>query len=312
MATAGGFIMMTTDMGIDALRKIPRRYVNENLKATPTKYTIYMNEETTDEFMLEWEEMGGFGDIPMRDEGDYLNFARPDVGNIVRIQPEVRQLAFAITERDRRFNKTNKVKRASEKLAQASRRTMERLAAAPLNEGFASTRLGADGQPLFSDSHVLLDGSTFDNKATVDLTTATLEDALVVFSLMRDNDGTQIDLDPKYLVVHPAEYPNALRILNAQHYYTGGVPSAADTGVPNKYIQSFNLILVKNPYLTDTDAWFLLADKSNHGLVMVINEKFHDKSFVDEYTDDYIYSVQFAAIAAHTTWFGAYGSTGAG
>lgn len=315
MAGAGSVITLTSDMGIDGLRAIPRKFVNDTRKQHPERFSMYMRKISSNEFMEQYEELGGFGDIPRRDEGDFMNFAKMDVGNITRIQPDTYQLAFAITEKARRFNKMNIVQRASQKLAIAARRTYEKIAAAPFNEGFSATvRLGTDGQPLFSTAHVRLNGATASNKASADLTTATLEAALVAFSLQTDQDGTYIDLTPKYLVVHPNEAPNAMRILRSQNYpqMTAGVPNAADTGVPNDFIRNYNLILVINPYLTDTDAWFLLADKDEHEVIVVENEKFNDDSFIDPYTKDFVYSVQFSAIAAHATDIGAYGSEGAG
>lgn len=313
MAAAGTAITLTTDMGIQALQAIPRKFINEARKEHPAKYPQYMRKLNIDEFMIQYDQLGGFGDIPRRDEGGNMNFAKMDVGNITRIQPESYQLAFAITKKARRFNKIQIVERASKKLAIAARRTTEKIAAAPFNEGFsASVRLGTDGQPLFSTAHERLNGATTSNRAAADLSSATLEAALVAFSLMRDEDGTFIDVTPKFLMVHPNEAPNAMRILRAMNYWTptGGVPSGADTGVPNDFIRNYNLVLVINPHLTDPDAWFLLADKDEHEVILVENEAFNDDSFIDPYTKDFIYSVEFAQIAAHATDLGAYGSSG--
>lgn len=314
MATTSTVKMMTTDMGIDAMRAIPRKFINDTRKEHAPIWSTYMRKVDTNEYYIEYFEFGGFGDIPLKDEGDYINVATPDTGDIARIQPEVRQLAFAITKEDRKYNRINKVERASKMLARAARRTVEKIAAYPLNVATSSVRVTTDGNPLVYNAHVLLNGSTYSNAGGgVDLSISTLETALVAFSTMIDNDGTYIDLRPKYLVVSPYDAPNARRILRAQNYWTpsAGLPSAADTGVPNATVQDANLILVVNPYLTDPDAWFLLADKGDHELVLVENEAFNDRSFVDPYTSDYVYSVEFANIAAAPNPVGIYGATGA-
>lgn len=325
MAAGSGGKMLTTDMGIDALRTMKRQWVNQDRREHPPIWKQYMRKIDSDEFMEEFTEMGGFGDIPLKDEGDDLNFAKPDTGNITRIQPDVRQLAFAATKQDRRFNKIGKIERASKALARAARRTMEKLAAVPFNLGWSSTRLGSDGVALFSTAHVRADGSTAANTPTtqVDLTSETLEAALAQFALMTDNDGTYIDVKPAVLLVHTSNEANALRITGAQNYWLGGlsgstppqqntwIPNAANTGVPNSYIRRYNLEVVASPYLTDTDAWFLLAPKSEHGVLIVENQAFEDRSFVDMYNQDYCYSVEFAWATGHVTDVGVWGSQGA-
>jgi hypothetical protein len=320
MAAASTVKMLTTDMGIDELRAFNRKIVNDTRKEQTPVWSNYMRKETTNEYFQEYFEFGGFGLVPKKDEGDYLNFATPDIGDLARITPEGRQLAFAITREDKKFNRIDKVGRATKMLARAARKTVEMVAAFPLNVGFAvsAVRFTMDGEALFSAGHILLDGTTFSNLGTAsDLNIAALEARIVQFTVARDNDGTFINLKPKYLVVAPAGAPNARRVLRATNYWTttgattSVVDTTADRGIPNATVQDAGLILVVNPYLTDANAWFLIADKSEHELVLIENEAFNDRSFIDPYTEDYVYSVRFANIAAAPHWMGLDGSAGA-
>ena len=314
---------MTVDMGLEALRAIPRQFVNDNRKAIKSVWTIYMKKVSTNDFLVEYMEMGGFADFPVRDEGAGMNFAKMDVGGKTRLQPDQRQLGFVITDRDKRFNRINKVERASKMLTQAALRTTERIAATPWNLAFTSTQKGWDGVCLCNTAHVRANGQTVANtpSAQVDLSVASLEAGLISFRIMPGSDGTIIDIRPRYLLVYPSEGPNARRILKNQQYYTGatgtaaGIPSntpnAAATGVTNEYIQSFDLIVVENPYFTDTDAWFLVAATDEQEVLLVENEKMRERAFQHPFTEDFIYSLQFSQTAGHATDQGVYGSSGA-
>lgn len=313
MASVGTVKMLTTDMGIDALKVAARMYVNDERTEIKPIWPNFMRKKTFNEYIIEYGENGGFGDIPLKDEGDYINFGLMDMGDLATIQPEVRQLAFAITKQDRKYNKIGKVERASKMLARAARRTMERIAAYPLNVATSTVRRTIDQLALVSSSHVMINGTVVSNNGgAVDLAPATLEAALIAWSKLQDNDGTFISLMPEFLVVPPDLAPIARRILRSQNYpvMTSGVPSGADTGVPNATILDAGLTLVVDPYLTDTNAWFLLAPKSQHELQMYENEAFNDRSFVDPYTEDYVYSVEFSNIAAAADWKGIYGAQG--
>ena len=308
----GAIKALTTDMGSDGLKPQIRRWISTNAKEHPPLYRRYMNVENTDEAYVEDYETGGFGEFPIKDEGDFLNFAKPATGNKTRYQPIMRQLAFAITFEDKKFNKVNKVNKMLRGLARSGRATIEKVAAQPFNLGFSTAFKGADGQPLFSTSHTNPNGDTIANRpgTDVDLTVATLEAAIGTFLTMIGSDGFPIPIQPKYLVVHPSNFMNANRIVGAPNYFTGGTPSAADTGVPNT-IRRWDLEVVSNPYLTDSNAWFLLAAVGEHEIWVIFNQRPSDRMFDDEWTMDSIYSHFFALESGFSHYIGAYGTTGA-
>lgn len=310
--------MMTVDMGIDELKPGLSKMFGDNRTEFKPVYPTYMQKVTTSEFFEEYAQSGGFQDIPLLDEGDYMNFAKPNLGDKVRLQPERRQLAFAITKVDKQFNRVNKVERAMKRLARAQRRTDERVAAVPFNFAFDSTnRPMTDGQPLCSTAHVRLDDSVVSNRPATDtdLNPASLEDAIVNFMQLTDHDGTPINLSPKYLLVHPQNAMNARRILGSSAYYgTAGVsgsgtPTSALLGVKN-ILQDFDLVIVVNVFLTDPDAWFLLADKNDTEIIYVTNEAPTDRMFEDPFTEDSVYSISFSSIAGAVSDIGVYGSPG--
>lgn len=300
---------MRTDMGADELKPQIRKWINDGRKEHPALYKQYMNVSTTDEAYVEDYEIGGFGAIPKKDEGDYINFAVPPVGNKTRYQPDMYQLAFAITYQDRLQNRIGKVQKYSRSLERAGRATVEQIAAMPFNLGFSSLFHGSDNKPLFSATHVAVDGSTVDNTGTAaDLTTATLETAIGTFLTMVGPDGFPIAIQPKYLIVHPSNQLAAERIVGSTNYWTGA--ATAPEGVPN-VIRKYGLVVISNPYLTDQDAWFLLGDKDEHEVQVVWGEMPKDRTFVDEYTMDHVFSHWFQVVSGFSTYVGAYGNPGA-
>lgn len=307
---------MTTDWGYEELTPVISKFISDGNKAQPSVYKQFITDTTTDNFFVKRSRTGGFGDFPMLDEGDVMNYSLPDTGDSVVIQPERRQLAFAITFIDKKFNNMNKVQRYSESLRGAAMRTIEKVAVLPLNLGFDSGYPYVDGQPLFSLSHVRLNGTITANtpSSQVDLTMAALEAAYTSFIGTVGEDGTVINNIPRYLVVSTANAVNAARLLNSVNYYTGSgsgtnPPNAADTGVYN-FIKGLNLIPVVDPYLTDPDAWFLLADKSMNSYEMVWNEQLTPRGFDDNQTQDSVYSLAFSCMAALSTDLYVYGSSG--
>lgn len=320
MATSSGntLKMMTVDMGADELKPALTTEFGTARKEYAPIWPNFMNKMDINEFMTEFTQVGGFGDIPLLDEGDYINFQKPDLGNKARMQPERRQLAFAITYQDKRYSKVDKVKRAMTKMARAERRTTERVAHVPLNMGFSSTyRPMIDGYPLFNrltdGGHVRLNGAITANRppTDVDLDQATLEDAVTAFMGLTDEDGTPISIPPKYLVVHFSNLINAKRILGSTVAYntTGGRPSASYQGTKN-VLADFNLTIISSPFLTDPDAWFLLGDKDEVDIYMITNEAVTDRTFTDPWNEDVIYSISFSNIAGAVSDIATYGTSG--
>jgi len=321
MPTPGAFKSNTMDMGTDALKPIIRKFIGQDRKDYAPIYPIYTEEMKTEDFFEKFGELGGFPDAPLKDEGDYLNLAKAPAGDQVDVQPEVRQLAFAITREDKKFNRIDKVQRLTKKLSRAMIRTKERVATVPLNLGFSSTlNLGVDSQPLFSATHVNVGGVTFSNLLAVDLSMASLETAITMFMTMVDNDGTPIVVTPKYLVVHPNNYLNAKRIVGSANYFTNGASGSepasqqpgtqAWTGAPNA-IQDMGITVVPNPYLTDVDAWYLLGPKGEEdNIVFVWNEDINDYIFEDQWTRDTVTSMQMSNVGAWLTPIGLVASSG--
>jgi phage major head subunit gpT-like protein len=139
-------------------------------------------------------------------------------------------------------------------LSEAFRKTEETVAHGMLNNGFG-TQTAADGLSLFNTAHVTMDGSeTFQNRPTVaaDLTQTALENAEIAIGNWPDERGLPISAMAKTLVVPVDQKFTAEKIL--------GTKFEVDTNNNTINPMAGKYRVVVSPYLTDTDAWFLITD----------------------------------------------------
>jgi len=88
-----------------------------------------------------------------------------------------------------------------------------------------------------------------------DLAAASLRQAIQNFENTTDDRSKQQVLRPRTLMVAPAGEWKARELLNSAY-------SPEDANNAINPLQSRNLTLLVNPYLTDSDAWFLIGEKN--------------------------------------------------
>lgn len=147
--------------------------------------------------------------------------------------------------------------------------TEEVIAHNVINNGFSATTSNMynnpDGKALFATDHPLVKGGTFSNKLTTaaDLSEAAIETLSIQIMNYTDDAGIRLGIMPKKLLVSTNDAFNAQRL----------VLSPLQTGTAHNDINTINrmgLDLIVSPYLTDTDAWFLVTSEndSGNGLLM--------------------------------------------
>lgn len=160
---------------------------------------------------------------------------------------------------DELYNQINKLPK---NLARSGRARVETDAASVLNNGF--TKVGYDGEPLFSNSHPLKrqPGVYGDNLIEIDSASVkspedVLNEDLVNEAILKarkttDDAGLKIVVMPKKLVIPPDLEPQAIRVVNSSQ--RPGTDLNDVNTVRNK------LQIVVMDYLTDPNAWFLIDD----------------------------------------------------
>lgn len=153
------------------------------------------------------------------------------------------------------------IRRIPAMLSRSLRHTEETTHANVLNNAFGS-ETGADGLSIINASHVnAADGGTQSNQPSTaaDLTQASLEQAFIDIAGWTDDQGLKIQVGLRSLLV-----PRQLRFTAQKILRTAG-----EVGTDANTINPMNnaMEMIEWVYLTDVDAWFVLTDQREAGLI---------------------------------------------
>lgn len=219
------------------------------------EYSKIFDRDSSTRAYEERVELTGFGLAPIKNQGGSISYDSETQGITSRLTNVTYALGYVVTMEELQDNLYEMVsKRRSKALAFSMRQTKETVAANILNRGFNSDYTGGDGKELLATDHPTLDG-TQSNELTVaaDLSEAALEDLLVQIMQAKNSRGLRIALKGDKLIVPPALFYEANRILK----------SALQNDTANNAINALKATnalpggIVLNHYLTDTDAWFI-------------------------------------------------------
>ena len=138
----------------------------------------------------------------------------------------------------------------------------ELVAADVINDGYDSSVTIGDGVELFSDSHVLKNG-TFSNKlnAYAELSEASLEDACIAISKYKDPAGNRINLRSEALLIPVDLEFEAARILRSSLQNDTG--NNAINALQN--MGKFPGGIIASPYFSDAGAWTVTTNAMDGG-----------------------------------------------
>lgn len=247
-----------------------------------------------------------FKQIP---EGTEYSMSRPKQGASKTITINKYGLGISISEELVADGKFDLLANMVRKLARSGRESQEIAAFDLFNSGF-STQTTWDGLSIFNSAHTLAGGATFRNRLAVDadLSVSSLDQALSDFETQFVGDtGYKYNLRPRYLVVHPSNKRYAMELV--------GSTLKADTADNNmnSFLQD-GLTVVSSPYLTDTDAWFLVGAPEDTGLRIIEREPLMTKAddgSVGFMSDSIVYKARYREGIAATNPYGVFGSPGA-
>jgi hypothetical protein len=217
--------------------------------------------ETSERSFEEETKLSGFSAAPVKNEGQAIAYDNAQEAWTARYNHETIALGFSITEEAVEDNLYDSLsKRYTKALARAMAYTKQVKAASVLNNGFSSSYVGGDGQPLFSASHPLVSGGVNSNRLTAsDLNETSLEAAVIQIAGWTDERGLLIAAKPGKLIVPPALMFTAKRLLDTELRV-----ATADNDINAlKAMGSIPGGYTVNHFLTDTNAWFLTTDVPN-------------------------------------------------
>lgn len=251
----------------------------------------------------------GVGDIPEKGEG------APYVAQVIRpgwskdfTHTEFGAM-FEVTQTALEDDQYDQLAQNARWFMFAARVVEEKRAAILWNNGFSSEQ-SPDGVSIFNSAHVLKGGGTARNilGTPADLSATSLEQALIDLQTETKVEAGQLVAPATSLLLHipPALEFTAHRLINSQLR-----PGVADNDV--NALKERNWSVVVNPYLTDTDAWFLQdANKKNIGMRSYTRVGMTmEPAMTDPRTRNRMYPVRWRRSFGCAFWQGTFGTAGA-
>ena len=197
----------------------------------------------------------------LKDEGNTIPYSDPYQGFQKEYVMTTYALGTSVTREMYEDDQYGVINQAPKLLARSLRQTEETLAFNHLNRAFNTSYTGADGLSLCNASHTLVAGGTYSNQlgTAADLTQTSIETAVQNLMDFLDDQSLKIRVMPKSLVVATANNFTARKILETANAV--GTANNDINPVPGLFSE-----LVVSPWLTDSDAWFIVTDVPN-GLV---------------------------------------------
>lgn len=215
--------------------------------------------ENSDRSFEEELKLSGFGTAQVKDEGAGISYDSAQEAYTSRYTHETIALGFKITEEAMDDNLYDSLSaRYTKALARSMSHTKQIKAAAVVNNGFSSSFLGGDGQPLFSTAHPLVGGGSNSNRPAVgaDLNETSLESALIQISTWTDERGLLINARGVKLLVPSQLDFVATRLLKTQ-MRVGTADNDINAIAANSALPQGFMVW---RWLTDTNGWMIKTD----------------------------------------------------
>lgn len=301
---------MDTTAFANALNLPLREIFMDEYARAEKEYSGWVNVLQLDKNYEEDWKVGGFGAVPTKVEGASILFQDAPAGSLKRYTAVSFGLGFRITWEMWEDDQTGIMKKMTRQLGHSFSNLFEVRAARILNNATntASEFLGLDGLALLNTAHTLLGGGTFANKPTtdVDLGYTALQSAIQNFYDVRDEQNFPLAIYPDKALVSISDM-HVARQLFANEMKPGTADN--DINVINSGpggIKGYQILR----YLTDADAWFIIAGKNVHSLNFFVRAEPQFMTFDDPETGDVKVRGLARCISGYSDWRGVYGSTG--
>lgn len=268
---------------------------------------IFGNLEPSNRAFEEEVMITGFGDAPVKSEGESVTYDNAQETYVARYNHNTLALGFQLTEEAMEDNLyVTLSRRYTKALARSMAHTKNIRGAAVLNNGFdASARIG-DGSALYSATHETLSGNQSNTLAVAsDLNETSLEQAMIDIADFRDERGLRIAAQGRCLVLPTALQFVAQRILGSTYR---SATADNDTNALNDlgYVpEGFKI----NHFLVDPDAWHVITDVPD-GLKGFQRVKMAIGMQGDFDSGNMRYKARERYVFGVSDWRGAYGSPG--
>ncbi len=294
---------------VDNIDKIVTALLDKSVKELQPIFPKLFKKQTTDRKFERIVTSAPFGDVPQKPEGEEYATDLIQQANTKDVTPLEWGLMFEVTETAEEDDQFDELAKKSKYLVFSMRQVQDKQAALVFDNGF-STQLTADGIALFSTAHTLKRGGTAKNRPSsdADLSVTSLAQAFIDLDTDTKIESGQIVRPTAgfYLHIAPANRFNALRIINSVKD-----PESAMNAV--NPLSDLDITPVVNPFLTDTDAWYLVPkDKDANGLMFLERKPItQPPPMTDARTGNRLYKLRARMVWDSVDWRNVYGTSGA-
>lgn len=250
----------------------------------------------------------GMGDVQERTEGTAFPTDIVQVGYTKQYIHTGFGLAFEVTIEALEDDRYDVLAEYARWLMFSARVVEEKRAALPFNNGF-TTETTPDGLSVFNSAHTLKGGGTARNVLATasDLSFTALVTALTDWQRQTLFESGQFMQAAENLILY---VPPELEFLGHRLVASSGIPESADNDV-NAVKALRTIKVIKNVYLTDTDAWFLLDGNKNHGFCSYTRIPIQMlPAMTDVQTRNRHYPLRFRRSWGVNWWQGSFGTAG--
>lgn len=251
----------------------------------------------------------GVGDIPEKPEGQPYATDIIRVGYTKEFLHTEFGLMFEVTQTALEDDRYDVLSDHAKWFMFSARIVQEKRAAILFNNGFGSEQ-SPDGVSIFNSAHPLKSGTTARNVLSTasDLSWTSLQQALVDWQRETKYEAGQnmLPVEDLVLVVPPELEFTAAKL----------VSSTLQPGVGDNDLNTIrtlrNIEVVKNVFLTDNDAWFLLAGNKTHGFTSYTRVPMSmEPAMTDPVTRNRLYPVRWRQSWGCKWWQQSFGTAGA-
>lgn len=236
---------------------VKRWYGMEYKQYTPIWPQMFERLNSTKQYEEDVEEIG-FGLLSTKNEAGAISFDTAVQGVVSRYTHITYGLGFQVTMEELQDNQYEKLSfRRASRLARSVYETEETIHANVFNRAFDSNYTGGDSVQMIASTHPTGDGTQSNVLSTAaDMSEASIEDLCIQIANATDSRGLKFSNKPQMLIV-----PN-----NLMFEATRIVKSVLQNDTANNATNAIRMMnifpggVLVNPYLTDTDAWFIRTD----------------------------------------------------
>jgi len=302
--TRGTFAELHDNLDRSVFTLLGKEY--KEIAPTWRKYYQVKNSQKRSELVLT---VTGMGDVPEKGEGQAYTTDIIQAGFPKEFIHTEFGMMFEVTQTALEDDRHDVLSEYAKWLMFSARVVEEKRAALPFINGF-TTELSPDGVSIFNATHVLKGGGTARNQLAVasNLSWTSLQQALTDWQRETKFEAGQFmqPAEDLILLVPPELEFTAHRIVAST-----GLPGSADNDT-NSIKALRNITVVKNVYLTDTNAWFLLAKNKSHGFCSYTRVPMSmEPAMTDPRTRNRLYPVRFRRSWGNKWWQNSFGTAGA-